>query len=352
MILRKKLIYKFLYLFILTFVNGNQLWSYYGWDIFNNQKDAKSISLASSTIAFPTPFIGVQLVNPAIQYVDNKVISLTHQSHLGGLFSSELLSFNLSRGEKRPISISVLYQGIGSIPDTRNILLDWGEDGVFGTQDKGEGNGILDYDERLDISKITYFSQKQYGLHISQNLQINNFYFGAAAKILYKSILNNNGMGIGFDLGLYSYKKSVHYALVLKNVPLSLLIWNSGTIEKTPLSFNMGVSKYFQVNNIKFIPLLALNGNLNNIYIESYKLFNIIPFNIRFGVEIDYKSTIKIRYGINSFEDISGGLGFKYNDIVIDYSFFTISDLSKLGNNHLFTIQIPSENILKLFKNK
>tara|TARA_B110000444_G_C18795081_1_gene574405 strand:- start:33 stop:1094 length:1062 start_codon:yes stop_codon:yes gene_type:complete len=350
MILRRKLIYKFLFLCIIPAISGKQLWSYYGWDLFQNQKDAKSLSLASSTIAYPMPFIGIQLINPAIQYEDSKVVSLTHQSHLGGLFNSELLSFNLNRGEKKTIPISFLYQSIGLIPDTRDILLDWGEDGIFGTQDKGEGNGILDYDERLDISKISYFSQNQFGFHISQNLKLHNFYVGAAAKILYKSILNNNGMGIGFDLGLYSNNKNFNYALTLKNVPVSLLIWNNGTIEITPLSYSFGFSKYFVVDNVKIIPLIALKGDLNNIYMDSYKLFNEIPVNILSGVEIDYKNVIKIRYGINSFEDISGGLGVKYKNIIIDYSFLTISEISTLGNNHLFTIQIPVENILTLFK--
>ena len=45
------------------------------------------------------------------------------------------------------------------------MLLDWGADGQFGTNDIGEGNGVLDEGERLDTEKLRYFDQHQFGFH-------------------------------------------------------------------------------------------------------------------------------------------------------------------------------------------
>ena len=59
------------------------------------------------------------------------------------MVNSDLIGFSLSNFN-RPINIILLYEGIDQIPDTRNLLLDFGLDGIPGTGDIGENNGQLD----------------------------------------------------------------------------------------------------------------------------------------------------------------------------------------------------------------
>ena len=126
--------------------------------MFNRVSDSRITSLSFSTIAYPIKSSGISLVNPALSSVYNEKIGLTHQSRIAGMVNSELISFNKDISDSTWASIAILYEGVSGVPDTRNALLDWGNDGVFGTFDPGENNGILDEGERLDANKITYFN--------------------------------------------------------------------------------------------------------------------------------------------------------------------------------------------------
>ena len=65
------------------------------------------------------------------------------------MINSDLIGFPINNFS-RPLNVIIIYEGIDHIPDTRNILLDFGLDGIPGSGDSGEGNGILDEGERLD----------------------------------------------------------------------------------------------------------------------------------------------------------------------------------------------------------
>ena len=121
-----------------------------------------------------------------------------------------------------------MYQGIGQIPDTRNALLDWGNDGQFDTNDPGEGNGVLDEGERLDKNKLAYFSQQQIGVHGAFKAKILNKNFGIAVKFLNHHLGKYSAIGVGMDFGYISKIGNFEFASVVKNIPASGLIWSNG----------------------------------------------------------------------------------------------------------------------------
>ena len=67
------------------------------------------------------------------------------------------------------------------------MLLDWGLDGQFGTNDIGEGNGRLDEGERLDQNKLSFSNQSQIGIHNSFKKTMLNQEIGIAFKVLAKN---------------------------------------------------------------------------------------------------------------------------------------------------------------------
>ena len=73
----------------------------------------------------------------------------------------------------------MLHESIDRIPDTRDMLLDFGLDGIPGTGDVGEGNGQVDEGERLDKDKLSYFSQKQTGVYLSTSWKSKSNSYGS-----------------------------------------------------------------------------------------------------------------------------------------------------------------------------
>ena len=134
---------------------GGGYWVNYGWELFEHVIDARAASMGNATTAYYFKSPTSSLRNPIFSTISLKEINLTHQSRFAGIVNSDLVSFQLDRNS-HSLQFNFLYEGIGQIPDTRFMLLDWGNDGQFGTNDFGEGNGVLDEGERLDIEKIKY----------------------------------------------------------------------------------------------------------------------------------------------------------------------------------------------------
>ena len=209
---------------------GNVEFVSFGWEAFDYITDARSSALGNSNIAYKFDSPGSSIINPNLVNVDQKYISLTHQSRFAGLVNNDLIGFKFGRSNI-PFNINVFYQSIGKIPDTREMLLDWGLDGQFGTNDTGEGNGILDEGERLDKNKLSFFSQSQIGIHNSFKKSFFNQELGLAFKILGKKLHKHSALGVGIDLGILKKYYGINFAAVVKNFPSSGLVWDDGKIE-------------------------------------------------------------------------------------------------------------------------
>ena len=158
-------------------------WVNYGWELFDYVNDARSASLGTANSAYNVSTPHASIINPSHLIKIQNNVSLTHQSRFANMINSELIGFQLG-DDSDIININIIYQGISKIPDTRDMLLDWGEDGQFGTNDSGEGNGVIDPGERLDNSRIKFFSQYQLGFHSSFGSTIFGVPIGLGFKIL------------------------------------------------------------------------------------------------------------------------------------------------------------------------
>ena len=135
-----------IFYFVLFFqlANAETYWVRYGWEIFANAGDGRSLALGNTLTASGGGAIG-PLFNPALDPgISEFGLTYAHQSRFAGLINSDLGAFSLSNSLRWPIGIIVLHEGISNIADTRNILLDFGEDGQPGTGDAGEGGRLAD----------------------------------------------------------------------------------------------------------------------------------------------------------------------------------------------------------------
>ena len=171
-----------------TYLTAESIWVKYGWEIMDNGGDARALALGNTLTADGSSPISV-LWNPAHQtHQQTLPLIYGHQNRFAGLVSSDVLVFPLKTKMTIPLGLVILREGVSRIPDTRNLLLDWGADGMPGTMDFGEGNGVIDEGERLNLKDIKYFNQSQWAIHLSTSRNYKQFTIGVAVK----GVLHNN----------------------------------------------------------------------------------------------------------------------------------------------------------------
>ena len=281
-------------------------------------------------------------------------MGFTHQSRIGGTANSEFIGFDKYLHDSSWVSLIILYEGVNGIPDTRGQLLDWGIDGVFGTFDAGEGNGLLDEGERLDVSNIKFFSQNIFGFYGAHSRYLRSWRVGIGLKLILHTIDRSFGFGAGLNVGAFRNFGMINIGVVVNNLPSSGLIWENGTIEISPPSISFGAHHRLVLskNNIELNPILRLNVVSLDRSIDSKLIFDKIPTDLSFGIETVYKNSLFFRLGIFQRGTFSSGIGLLLNDISIDYAFLNDDSLNGIEKNHLISISVSLDWIKKQLSNK
>ena len=329
----------FLGLCLLSMGYSEVFWVNYGWELFEHVTDARTASLGQATTAYNFGSPTSSLINPIFSLTPTQNVNVTHQSRFAGILKNDLAGFQIQR-KGRPIQFNFLYEGIGQIPDTRNMLLDWGNDGQFGTNDPGEGNGILDEGERLDADQLRFFSQHQIGIHAAFNHSFRNVPMGIGVKVLSYSLDEHFALGVGIDLGIMKKINETNLGIVARNLPASGLIWDNGTVEGTTPTVSVGVHHPLELTKIpvKLHSMFNLDISTSNRHLDSQLGFGSFSVDGSFGIEGIYKDKLFIRLGRNSVNNSTGGLGMKWDGFGIDYAFLSSSSSDGLGNHHLITL--------------
>ncbi len=320
-------------------------WVKYGWQAFNSAGDARILSLGGAAVTdFGTSVS--PLFNPAASSrVGIHNINYTHQSRLAGMINSDLIGLPI-RSLNRPLNLIIIHEGIDDIPDTRHILMDFGLDGVPGTGDIGEGNGILDEGERLDEKKLKYFSQRQLGLHLSTAWKREHFEIGLALKMLQHSLGEFSGTGIGLDVGLLMTPwKEGQLGVTIRDVTTSWQVWDNGTVERFKPTIITGISHSYQLSEWP----LSVTGMANVVLDLSGRSIDE-DFNIGknggqmlMGINVVYHHKVALRLGRNAIGSTTAGIGLSWADMSLDYAFLNAPSGSGLGSTHLVSIAVNSD---------
>lgn len=343
--------YKKVFLFILIIsvsTKGDSYWVKHGWELFQNGGGAPTIALGNAMTAYSGGYVGSYLSNPAHTITDTTSWTFSHQSRFAGMINRELFGIPISYGNRK-LNAVFIYEGIGQIPDTRDMLLDWGLDGQFGTHDLGEGNGVLDEGERLDKDKLTFFGQHQFGAYVSTPVTLFGQKGGLGIKALYHSIGEHSGIGIGFHFGIIQPMKKGTLGIAIKDIPSSGILWENGTVEGTLPSMSMGYS--YPIN----IPAKSLKIYLNagshlDVYnrhlFSSFGIGNM-GFSFDGSLDILYKDKISFQLGRSKDSFISSGIGIQFNSFSLHYAFMLTDLDTQLGNNHYISMRVDPHWILK-----
>ena len=342
--LKKNTIYKFIILSLnLTFLFSEGVWVKYGWELYNYVVDAQTASLGNAVIAYNTNSIHSSLVNPSFVSL-NKNYSITHQSRFSGMVNNDLFGIQL-KSSSAPINLNFLYQGISNIPDTRDMLLDWGQDGQFGTNDIGEGNGLIDEGERLNEENLKFFNQHQLGFHGAFISNIFGVPLGIGLKLLCHFLNDHYAIGMGLDFGYNKKINNSTVGFVVRDLPASGLIWDSGTVEGTKPSISFGFHhpiKYFEKISTQINTMMNVDMSLSNTNIDSQIRYKNFSIEDAYGLECIYQKNTMIRFGRNTNNDTTGGIGLRWENFGIDYAFISALNNSALGNHHLISLIVSS----------
>ncbi|MBT3180013.1 MAG: hypothetical protein HOB40_09875 [Candidatus Marinimicrobia bacterium] len=329
----------YIILLSLSIAFSDGVWVNYGWELFEHVTDARTASLGNATTAYNFESPTASLINPIFSFKPTQTIHVTHQSRFAGILNNDLIGFQIQRSGK-PIQLNLLYEGIGQIPDTRNMLLDWGIDGQFGTNDPGEGNGILDEGERLDVDQIKFFSQHQVGIHAAFNHEFRKMPVGIGVKVLSYSLDSHFALGVGIDIGIMKKINLTNIGIVARNLPASGLIWDNGTVEGTTPTVSVGIHHPLVLTQVpvKLHSLFNLDISTSNRHLNSQIGFAAFSMDASFGLEGIYKDKLFIRLGKNSINNSTGGLGMQWDGFGIDYAFLSSNSTDGLGNHHLISL--------------
>ena len=330
-------------------------WRKYGWQIYDNAGDARSIAMGNTMIADEH---GVSVLwNPAISGSENyRNFTFGHQSRFAGIIQSDLISFPFSTKNDRTFNILLLHESVTKIPNTQNLLLDWGLDGVPNTGDIGENNGYVDEGERLNNENISYFNQHQVGVQLSTQFVLYGYDFGIAVKSLFHTLGDNFGSGIGLDIGMMkSFWNNSIIGLSIHNLIPGLIVWDSGYTELSKPLIIAGISQSVSLSKIP-IELIMLSDviiDVSNKSLSDDFRVGSTGGNWRVGAEISYNKKVNIRLGRSQYGFYSTGLGISWTNFELNYAYQLNSKSVDLGTNHVLSFTInPKWFVNKLKQQK
>lgn len=282
-------------LFCLT---ANFAFSQSSFCFLNLNTSARTAALGGAVVALSEDASAV-FINPAtLSTAEDRRISATFLKHVLDI-NSGLVTYSSKTESMGHFAVSALYTGNGSFQ---------------GADSKG--------------IKTNTFSGNELALSgtYSQSLD-SNFYYGATLKFIYSGLEQTSSSALAVDAGLlYQIPKSrVNIGFSLLNVGAQLSKYGSES-ESLPLDVRLGVN-----HRLRGLPLLV-NFSFHHLADETDGFFDKFT-NISLGGELTVSKVIDLRLGYDNrirsavststqrgFSGISGGVGIKTKNILVDYA--------------------------------
>ncbi len=248
---------------------------------------------------------------------------------------SDIVSYNygavaLPLTKTETVALSAIVLSVSGIPNTLNALINY------------DGTGVLDPSNRLDYTKITFFSATDVAVIGSYARQLtDNFSYGANVKFIRRSIGSTYGTGIGFDVGaLYKPFRNFRLGANLQNVTTTVVAWTTGTTELTTPTLATGAAYDLPIGPVSVVPALDLLFNVDNLGSGATVHLGPLSADVNTGIEVDYKNVIAIRAGYTDVKQFTIGAGIRLPKLEIDYSFARFAYGDALGDTHRISLEL------------
>jgi len=317
--------------------------------------DASSISM-SGAVTSSINDVNSGYWNPAgLTSVEQGEISLMHSNYFANIANYNYVAYAKPIDNQSAIGLSMIRFGVDDILDTTQLIDD---------------QGNINYD------RINLFSAVDYGFIISyaRKMLTKEISYGINTKIIRRIIGDfASSWGFGLDIGLQlKTSNNWRFGLMARDISTT---YNSWSINETRLidiqnaidgqnqdipnsteitipKIQLGISKLHNINYdysllTSFDLIMKFEQNNNLISSE------FVSINPAIGLELGYTDSVFLRLGIGNFQNEIGfdnstnltfqpnfGLGFKFNNLEIDYAFTDIGDQSVALYSNIFSLKI------------
>lgn len=297
---------------------------------------------------------------------DKPQINAMHAEYFAGIGKYDYASIAIpTTGNKRVLGITALRFAVDDIMNTLFLV---------------EPDGSINY------NNIQAFSSADYAfiLSLAQKLKqtsTKNLQFGVNAKIIHRSVGSfAKAWGFGIDAGLQYTKDQWHFGLAGRDITTTFNTWSFSFTEREKQALYLtnndipvkstemtaprliaGIARDVRVS--KKVSLLAeanfdftFDGRRNTV-ISS----NPISIDPKLGLEANINHVFYLRGGINNFQQAlkdgdttnqkrvwiyqpSAGVGFRLQNVKIDYAFTNLANQSNPLYTHVFSLQLDLVN--------
>lgn len=283
--------------------------------------------------------------NPAgLTFLQRGQVLGMHAEQFGGEVGHDFLSVAYPlRGEGNAgagiVGVGWDRVAVDDIEVTTDGLLDYGQDGVDGTNDPGEGNGEYDFGEQFDPSKFEMRSNVNQAFFFTYAREIgSNLAIGGTVKLLRLDLVGTNATGVGAELGvMYQASRELTIGLLAQDLTTTRISWDTGHRETVSPSFVIGSYYARSVGDLGVIAG-AVDVAMTTDGRDGASQFATGAFggDVRGGIEYWYRRAVALRAGVDA-GNLTAGTGIRYRQFGVDYAFLSHTDLD---NTHRVSAQL------------
>lgn len=269
--------------------------------------------------------------NPAgLATLDYPEVSLMHDERFVGLVNYDFAAVAIPYGPEASLGLSVIRLGVDGIPDTRQALIDQ------------NGNGQLDPGDRIDYSRITYFTAADWAVMLTYAQRSSeDLTYGFNVKFIRRGLGDASATGIGFDAGIrYRIAERMFLGANLQDATTTLIAWSTGRNELIAPTLKVGGAASFDVLGGVLTPVVDVDVRFENRRFAAAAHLASVSFDPRAGVEFDYQNTVALRAGMNDLRQPSLGAGLHLRKLDIDYSYAGFNKGNDLGSSHRISLRL------------
>ncbi len=281
--------------------------------------------------------------NPAgLALINYPEISLMHDERYGSLVNYDYAAVAIPYDTDMSFGLSIMRLGVDGIPDTRNALIDRNTGQVI-----TDPNFINSPSAGLDYSQITEFSDQDWAFYFTFAKRYNKkLYYGANAKVIYRSIAEYSAYGIGFDVGAwYAVTDKFSVGANLQDITTTIVAWSTGRNELITPTAKLGAAYRIPFLGGTFMPAADFDVRFEGRKYSANVYVGPVSVNMHAGFEYNYKNIFMVRGGYNDVNQFTIGAGIKLPKLNIDYSFarFSESAADRLPDTHRISLILTLE---------
>lgn len=295
----------------------------------------RAMGMGGAYVALATDATAAYWNPSAAAALDYPEIFLMHDERFAGLVNYDVAAAAIPYGSNASLGLTVVRLGVDGIQDTRNALIDL------------NGNGQFDPGDRIDHSKITYFSSADWAAFLTYAQRgSDDLSYGLNLKLIRRSLGDATATGVGFDLGVrYRAADRIFLGANLQDATTSLIAWSTGRNELISPTLKVGGAASFDLLGGALTPALDVDVRFENRRYASTAHLGPVSFDPRLGLEFDYRQTVALRGGMNDLRQLSVGAGLHLRKLDLDYSFTGFGNNNDLGSTHRISLRILLQEV-------